>query len=259
MDIKENISSEDLCESVVEIVMETRDIIERIIVNGMSPGRKGQGNYVTVVDETIETFLIKKLGKLLPNTGFISEESGSIGDSDTNWIIDPIDGTNNLLNGFEYTISIALQSKDKTELAVIYMPAENTLYLGLSGKGSFKRNADGTRSRLFLKKFPCDEGIIFFGLPYDRSKVNKIFSIANKLYSISSDMKRIGPASLDICRVAEGVAKLYFELDLRIWDVAAGELILREAGGEVYILDDLFIFGSKATINEAINALSLEM
>lgn len=85
-------------------------------------------------------------------------------------------------------------------------------------------------------------------MPYDRTKTEKIFDIAKKAYAFSSDMKRIGPSSVDICRVAEGTAKLYFELDLKIWDISAGLLILTEAGGRYWQKEELFVFGSEPVI-----------
>ncbi len=86
-------------------------------------------------------------------------------------------------------------------------------------------------------------------MPYNREKTEKIFNIAKKAYGFSSDLKRVGPSSLDICMVAEGKAKLYFELDLNVWDICAGMLILTEAGGNYRQEDDLFLFGADKVLD----------
>ena len=102
----------------------------------------------------------------------------------------------------------------------------------------------GMVTQLRVRTFPPDEGIVVFGMPYDRSKTGKILDIVQKYYAIASDMKRIGPSSLDICLVASGKAKMYLELDLNLWDISAGILILTEAGGTYVQKGDLYIFGN---------------
>ena len=99
-------------------------------------------------------------------------------------------------------------------------------------------------TQLRVRTFPPDEGIVVFGMPYDRRKTGKILNIVQKYYAIASDMKRIGPSSLDICLVASGKAKMYLELDLNLWDISAGILILTEAGGTYVQKGDLYIFGN---------------
>ena len=103
---------------------------------------------------------------------------------------------------------------------------------------------DGNKKRLKVGSFPDNEGLAIFGMPYNREKTEKILNVAKNVYKVSSDLKRIGPSSLDICMVAEGKAKLYFELDLNIWDICAGMLILTEAGGNYRQEDDLFLLGT---------------
>lgn len=221
-----------LMESVKQIFDENKeyDIME-----------KSQGNYLTSLDIEIESLLINALKNILPDAGIISEESPAI-IKDWNWIVDPIDGTGNFINGYPFTVSVALANEKKeTEIGVVYCHSTDELFYAASGHGAFLRK-NGHTTRIHVKKFAEKEGIIIFGMPYDRTKTHKIFSIAEEMYHNASDMKRIGPASLDICRVAEGKAKMYFELDLNIWDYAAGETILKEAGGHIEITDDLRLF-----------------
>lgn len=230
-----------LSEQVLEIVMEVSNIA---FEEDITVSTKGQGNFVSSADLKIEQELKKSLRKISPDIGFITEEEKSEERNEYNWIIDPIDGTTNYLNGFPFAISLALEDRvnESIVLGIVYNPVEKTLYYATKGKGSYKIDRLGRKTRIHVGEFNENEGISIFGMPYNRSKSEKILKLAEGYYKISSDLKRIGPSSLDICRVASGQAKLYFELDLNIWDIAAGLLILEEAGGSYKKLDDLYIF-----------------
>jgi myo-inositol-1(or 4)-monophosphatase len=251
LEMKYLVNNEKFLYSVVDVIKETKQIIDRTRIEQMKVTKKGQGNYVTQFDKEIESFLVTGLGKLLPDAGYIAEESRYKSGKGLNWIIDPIDGTGNFINGFEYSVSVALQSNEETILGVVYVPLEETVYFGISGTGAFKQDETGKVEEIKVREFSDDSGIVIFGLPYDRKKTEKIFDMAQKMYTIASDMKRMGPSSLDICRIAEGKGKLYFELDLELWDIAAGELILREAGGELCVIENLYLFGSEKAIKSA--------
>ena len=212
--------------------------------------KKGHGNFVTSVDKAIEQELIEQLHDLIPKAGFIAEESGEDSKSELNWVIDPIDGTTNFIYGLPYAVSVALMTPETggTLLGVVYSPKTAKLYYACHGQGSFAIE-NGIKKRLSVGAFPDNEGIAIFGMPYNREKTEKIFNIAKKAYGFSSDLKRVGPSSLDICMVAEGKAKLYFELDLNVWDICAGMLILTEAGGNYRQEDDLFLFGADKVLD----------
>ena len=222
-----------------------QQIADRYLEIPYDINRKSHGNFVTTADRGIEKDLIAGLRRMIPEAGFIAEESGEDTKKEYNWIIDPIDGTTNFIYGLSYTVSVALSHReiDNVILGVVYSPKDQVLYYGCKGQGSYvaERNK---RRRLQVRPFPADEGLAIFGMPYDRKKTDRIFELARKYYAISSDLKRIGPSSLDICRVAAGTAKVYFELDLKVWDIMAGILILTEAGGTYRIEGDLYIFGS---------------
>lgn len=212
---------------------------------------KGQGNFVTEIDTEIENKLIKELKGLCPNVGFIAEEEESEEGDELNWIIDPIDGTTNFIYDLRFATSVALQDRESSEIlmGVVYEPKSGMVYYGSKGCGSYKivNNKD---IKLTVGEFQYGEGIGIFGMPYDRSKADRILDFAKKFYSISSDLKRIGPASLDICMVASGQAKFYFELDLHRWDMTAGLLILIEAGGKYLIKDDFSLFYASSASKE---------
>lgn len=233
-----------LLNQVIDIIEELKHIFAQQRTYDIQT--KSQGNYVTSMDLQVEDFLVKRLQTVLPGAGFIAEESEAKPQK-WNWVIDPIDGTGNFIYGLQYAVSIALVNEHKEPIiGVIYSPTSDELYYAVVGQGAFRKDKNQT-TQIHVREFEKDdEGIIIFGMPYDRAKTHKILSVVERLYACASDIKRIGPASLDICRVAEGKAKMYVELDLNIWDFAAGELILKEAGGHIRHLEDLLVFASSS-------------
>lgn len=223
-----------------------RNIAGRYVEVPFQVEKKDHGNFVTSIDRKMENELKIQLHRLIPDAGFIAEESGQASKTGLNWVIDPIDGTTNFIYGLSYAVSVALTVRELSQvvIGVVYSPKTDTLYYACNGQGSYVVN-NGITKRLSVGKFSDEGGVAIFGMPYDREKTEKIFNVAKKVYQFSSDLKRIGPSSLDICMVAEGKAKLYFELDLNIWDICAGILILTEAGGDFIQEDDLFLFGTR--------------
>lgn len=239
-------------EQVCAIVKEASQLIKEIKRSDIQI--KSQGNFVTSIDFAVDAYLKKKLGELLPEAGFFSEESGS-DIRETNWIIDPIDGTGNMIYGYPYTVSVALACNEEVELGVVYHVPMEELYCAIKGMGAYKQSAYGVMTKIHVGHFDGDEGVSIVGFPYDRSKTHQILSAIEKIYPFSSDIKRIGPASLDICAVAEGRAKMYVELDLQWWDYAAGEVILKEAGGDMLVNNDILIFAADRNIINAMKDL----
>lgn len=217
----------------------------------VSVREKSHGNFVTSSDLAMEKSLMEKLGELFPDAGFVSEESEP-NIKEYNWVIDPIDGTNNYLFGFPYSISVALtKGINETLIGVVCDCQNDKMFYATNGGGSFsqKRGENALRLKTTLSEM---DGITIFGMPYNRRKAHSILEIAEKLFSISTDIKRIGPSSLDICAIAEGKAQIYSEYDLNPWDIQAGKLILEEAGGVVTIKDDLFLFCANKNIKNKV-------
>ena len=204
---------------------------------------KSQGNYVTSLDIAVENFLKKRLIEILPESGVIAEESAPEA-KNVNWVIDPIDGTGNLIAGFPYAISVALVQNSSVLLGVVYCVTSKTFYYAAWNHGAYRCCENMEPERLVVHETSDREGVVVFGMPYDRQKTHAMFEVLERLYAYSADVKRIGPSSLDICSVAEGRAKLYVEFDLQLWDYAAAKLILEEAGGCHIALDSLQIFAS---------------
>lgn len=247
MDFTDSNETLSMCrEILVPMVM---DIVDREAPLPFTVMTKGKGNFATSADLAIEAELKGALSQLVPGSGFVAEESGETSGGEYSWIIDPIDGTGNYIAGLPYASSVALKSEatGKTIMGVVYDCVNGAVFFAADDAGAYVRKADGVEERIVCAEPPEDrEGIAIFGVPYDRSKADRVFAMAVRCYEISSDMKRIGPSSLDICLVASGHADLYFELDLSEWDIAAGALILEEAGGSFMRRGDLCAFSSKS-------------
>ena len=255
------------CES--RLVPLIRQIARRVKSIKYNYTLKENGSFVTDYDKVVEKALFEGLKKLVPNADFVSEETGLIRKKGSKyaWIIDPIDGTGNMLNGYPYTISVALLNLNtlNTMIGVVYDVQQNEVFYAVRNKGSYKKTyvvgdkhaqskKRNKKTRLNIKNNSSTVGLI--GMPYDKSKTDDIFKYARLLYKNDnlSDIKRVGPASLDICKVAEGKAKMYIEFDLELWDKAAGELILQEAGGKSFVNSkNLHMFASEVIIDKIEN------
>ncbi|MFH1062839.1 MAG: inositol monophosphatase family protein [Candidatus Omnitrophota bacterium] len=192
---------------------------------------KGAINIVTDVDEKAEDLIVKKLSKAFPGYGILAEERPEEKKGEAKWIIDPIDGTTNFAHGFPFfSVSIALEKKGQTVLGVVYDPMREELFTACKAKGAFlnKKRIKVSRVKDMGKSF------LATGFAYDfkTTKQNNIQNFSNFLMA-SMAVRRAGAATLDLCYVACGRFDGFWELDLCAWDTAAGELIVREAGGKV--------------------------
>lgn len=187
---------------------------------------------VTEVDKFSEEFLINKIKKEYPSHSILSEEMGrEDNDSDYCWIIDPIDGTTNYANGFcIFSISIALQYKEETVLGVVYVPEVKKLYSAIKDQGAFLNEEEIEVSGVE----ELTSALVATGFPYDRAETdhNNLTNFNNLALKVQG-VRRTGSAAFDLCSVAGGIFDAYWELKLSIWDVAAGILILQEAGGKI--------------------------
>jgi myo-inositol-1(or 4)-monophosphatase len=185
---------------------------------------------VSEVDVAAERAIIDTLKDAYPTHGFLGEESGSTShQSDFIWIIDPLDGTTNFLHGFpQYCVSIALQHKGEITQAVIYDPSRNDLYTATKGRGAFLND-----KRIRVSK--CDklqESLIGTGFPFrDFKHLDTYLSMFKSMLQKTSGLRRPGSAALDLAYVANGSLDGFWEIGLSPWDIAAGGLLVREAGG----------------------------
>ena len=192
---------------------------------------KGKNDYVSEVDRLAEQEIINTIKKAYPDHAILAEESGEQGDSDTVWIIDPLDGTANFLHGFpQYAVSIAVMVKGKIEHGVVYDPRRDELFSASRGQGA---KLNDHRIRVTNRR-QLDGALVATGFPFRFPAIqDAYFKSFHAVFSKVSDIRRPGSASLDLAYVAAGRVDAYWELALSSWDVAAGMLLVEEAGGIV--------------------------
>ena len=193
---------------------------------------KGPADYVTKVDTDIQNFLAEELGRLAPEIQFLGEEEGLHEmTGDTYWILDPIDGTTNLIHDYQHSVvSLGLYDKGEITLGIIYDPYRGDVYYAQKGKGSF---LNGNPIHV-SDAAALDETIISIGTsPYDRELAEENFKRIQRVFDKSQDIRRTGTAALDLAYVACGRTGGFFEPRLSPWDFAAGMLLVTEAGGRV--------------------------
>ncbi|MGQ8365176.1 inositol monophosphatase family protein [Glaciecola sp. 1036] len=191
---------------------------------------KGSSDYVTKIDKEAEAAIIGKIQQSYPEHSFIGEEGGNIdNNSDFTWVIDPLDGTTNFIRGIpHFAVSIALLYKGKLDQAVVFDPIRGELFTASKGAGA---QLNGYRIRVSKAK-DLTETVLATAFPFkDKSQFAEASSKFNAVYMQSGDVRRMGSAALDLAYVAAGRFDGYFEKGLKSWDMAAGELIVREAGG----------------------------
>ena len=198
--------------------------------------RKGHNDFVSDADRAAEEAVIEVILRHYPDHAILAEESGMRGESDTVWIIDPLDGTTNFLHGFpQFCVSIGVQVKGRMEAAVVYDPMRQELFTATRGSGAtlddHKIRVSG-RDRL-------DHALIGTGFPFRQADMDMgpYLNMLGKVVRNTSGVRRPGAAALDLCYVAAGRLDAFWETGLKAWDLAAGSLIIREAGGIVSGLD----------------------
>ncbi len=203
-------------------------------IENLQVSSKGPGDFVTSADKRTEKIIIEELQKAHPDYGIITEESGIINKTNTNnrWIIDPIDGTTNFLNGIpQFAISIGYEEENEIKCGVIFDPIKNEMFCAEKGNGAYLNNS---RIRVSNKK-KLKDALLVTGGPRQSSKIKEeIFSEFIKVSnSVLSPVRKFGSAALDVAYVACGRFDGYWQRELNYWDIAAGLVILKEAGGLV--------------------------
>ncbi|WP_392566998.1 inositol-1-monophosphatase [Utexia brackfieldae] len=199
--------------------------------DSISVDAKAENDFVTNVDRAAEALIVETIKRAYPDHTIIGEESGLAkgADSETQWIIDPIDGTSNFIKGLpHFCVSIAVRVKGRTEAGVVYDPMRNELFTASRGQGA---QLNGYRIRVGNAK-DLNGALLGMALPYCQKQFGEYyFRALEKLFVTCGDVRRSGSAALDLVYVAAGRLDGFFEIGLKPWDIAAGELILREAGG----------------------------
>ena len=207
-------------------------------IENLQVSTKGPGDFVTSADKRTEKILIEEIQKAHPEHGIITEETGIINKSniEKKWIIDPIDGTMNFLNGIpQFAISIAYEEKGEIICGVIFNPIINEMFVAEKGNGAYLNNS---RIRVSNKKIIKD-ALLVTGGPKGNSKIkNKIFSEYINVSKNVSNVRKFGSAALDMAYVACGRFDGYWQRELNYWDIAAGIIILKEAGGFINFFEE---------------------
>jgi myo-inositol-1(or 4)-monophosphatase len=195
---------------------------------------KGTNDFVTEVDRAAEEAIIATLLEAYPGHGILAEESGrerGARHSDYLWIIDPLDGTTNFIHGLPvYAVSIALSFRGKIEQAVVYDPSRNDLFLASKGRGAFLND----RRLRVSKRTRMADALVGTGFPFRKGdNFKRYLKMFEEVMQHCAGVRRPGAAALDLCYVAAGWYDGFFETGLQPWDVAAGSLIVTEAGGLV--------------------------
>lgn len=193
---------------------------------------KSYNNFSSYVDHTSEEILVEGLSKILPGAGFITEENTTGSSAKTlNWIIDPLDGTTNFLHGYPATaVTLALKENNDILLGMTYLLYEDAIYHAVKGNGAWCEN-----QKLHVSDTAdLDKSLLIPGFPYDLAgRDENYFHLIRQLLSRCHGIRSSGASAVDLVHVATGRADAYFEFNLYLWDIAAGILLVQEAGGTV--------------------------
>jgi len=192
---------------------------------------KGLNDYVSEVDRQAEDRIIETIRHSYPDHGILAEESGASGSDEHLWIIDPLDGTTNFLHGFpQFAVSIAYQHKGRLENAVIYDPMRQEMFTASRGRGAMLNE----RRIRVSKQSKLDGALLGTGFPFrEHEHIDVYIDIFRDLMKKTAGIRRPGAAALDLAYLAAGRLDGFWEFGLKPWDMAAGVLLIQEAGGLV--------------------------
>ena len=198
--------------------------------------QKGRNDFVTDADRAAEAAVVQTIFKHYPDHAIVAEESGEQGESEYTWVIDPLDGTTNYLHRFPvFCVSVALMHNGRVEHGVVYDPISQELFTASRGAGA---QLDGRKIRVSGQK-QLERALHGTGFPYRDSNmdIKPYLGMLEKAIRETAGIRRCGSAALDLCYVAAGRLDAFWETGLASWDLAAGALIIREAGGIISGLD----------------------
>lgn len=211
-----------------EIIARAMDRIDRVHISA-----KTEQDFVTNIDIAAEKAILETIEMAYPRHGILAEESGKKKGQEFTWIIDPLDGTSNFIHRFpHFAVSIAVQSQGskQVEHGVVYDPVREELFTATRGTGA---QLNGHRIRVSPQK-NLNQALLATGLPFSqRHRLDAYFEALKNIFQSISDIRRSGSAAMDLAYVAAGRLDGYWEVGLKPWDIAAGALLVQEAGGLV--------------------------
>lgn len=206
------------------IIIRNLDRLDQLSVH-----TKDRNDFVSEIDQQAEQEIIGTIHKAYPSHGILAEESGSQAGDDYQWIIDPLDGTTNYLHGFpQFAVSIALRHKGRQEQAVIYDPVQQELFTATRGSGA---HLNDRRIRVSGRK-NLEGALLGTGFPFkSQQHLDAYLDMFRALFPKTAGIRRAGSAALDLAYIASGRLDGFWEIGLKEWDMAAGILLIQEAGG----------------------------
>lgn len=211
-----------------KIMLRALDQMDKIEIT-----EKSSNDFVTQVDRVSEEIIIQHIQKAYPHHAILAEESGHLTTKDDEycWVIDPLDGTRNFMQGYpQFSISIALLKRNVVELGLVYDPIRQELFTATRGQGAY---FNSRRMRISANK-KLSSTLIGTGFPYkNKDSIKTYLNTFEKVFTHCGDIRRAGSAALDLAYVACGRLDGFWESNLQIWDIAAGSLMIKESGGIV--------------------------
>ncbi len=217
---------------ITDLVRETKELIFQEMKNEKVT-EKGAADYVTNVDLAVQNFLKEKLERVTPDIPLIAEEkeNKNLDPEGIYWILDPIDGTTNLIHDYHLSaVALGLYEKGEIIFGIVYNPFTEELFSGTKGQGAY---LNGKQIHVSGLKDFKDAVISYGSSPYEKNRAKALFPVFYDIFMKCADFRRTGSAELDMCYVACGRQHGYIEVNLKPWDYSAGTIILREAGGTV--------------------------
>lgn len=238
----------NLCLQVKKVAIETGLLIlkERETLSQQTIESKSKNNFVTLVDKKAEESIVRALMQVHPGAGFLTEEETIKNEQkEFTWIIDPIDGTTNFIHGLPcFCISIGLLHNNELVLGMIYEPVHNECFYATKGNGAYLNGKKINVSQNNKVK----DSLLVTGFPYhDEGKLSRFINLFEYFIKNSHGVRRLGSAAIDMAYVACGRFDAFYEYGLNPWDVAAGCIILQEAGGKIsdFSNDNNYLFGKE--------------
>jgi len=239
------------------------DLIVRSLsrLDSIKVDTKGRNDFVTDIDRKAEAEIIATVRRGYPEHAFLAEESGSSGENEYRWIIDPLDGTTNFLHGFPtFAVSIAVEHRGRLQHAVVYDPMRQEFFTASRGEGA---QLEGKKIRVSSQR-GLEGSLIGTGFPYRSTSpyIDDYLAMLKVIMTAAAGVRRPGAASLDLAYVAAGRIDGFWEFGLSPWDTAAGTLLIQEAGGRVgtptgdeYALGSNIVAGNPKVYEELLAAL----
>jgi len=228
---------------------------------------KGRNDFVTDVDRAAEARIISVIKEVFPDHDFQAEEGGAqtTSNSEYRWIIDPLDGTTNFIHGFPvFAVSIGLSYQHRMQLGVVFDPVRGEMFHAEAGKGAYLNDA---RIRVSEVR-DIKQSLLLTGFPFKAQQyLRKYLDVFAEMFKASSGIRRAGSASLDLAYVAAGRADGFFEMALSPWDIAAGAVLIYEAGGvctdwyggDAYMAEGHIVAGHESIVSQMLPLIDRQM